>query len=314
MCGQQVEVERLVVLVGTKVQRAPFGRHPRFRDHHAILVLVEHPAPTTHDGVQIVAIEVRDRFGGRLAVVDGQSGIGVAGRLGQRVCHVDPEPGGAAIEPEPHHRFELVGDVGMVPVHVRLAVVEEVQVPLAVGDPRPCRPPEDGLPVVRWQLAARAPTVEEVVAGASVGARRRRQSLDEPDVFGRGVVRDEVDEHPDPVLGCLGDERLGVGGRAELIVDLAIVGNVVATVVQRRAVPGVDPHRVDAELSEIPETRPHPGDVTGAVAIAVRERPHVDLVDDGMPPPLRVGLAWHERTPRSVDGPATGARRLGTTL
>jgi hypothetical protein len=109
-------------------------------------------------------------------------------------------------------------------------------------------------------------------------------------MVGRRVVRDEVDDHPDPVVGRLGDERLGLGRAAELGVDLAIVGDVVAAVAQRRAIPRVDPHGVDPEVAQIAQTRPHPGDVAGAVAVAVGERPDVDLVDDGVAPPVAGGL------------------------
>jgi hypothetical protein len=66
------------------------------------------------------------------------------------------------------------------------------------------------------------------------------------------VVRHEVDEHTDPVSGGLGDELLRVGRGAEPFVDPAVVGDVVAAVVQWRAVPRVDPHGVDPELRGIP--------------------------------------------------------------
>jgi len=40
-----------VVLVGSQVQRTTFDRHPRFGDHHAIVVLVEDPSPAASDRV-----------------------------------------------------------------------------------------------------------------------------------------------------------------------------------------------------------------------------------------------------------------------
>jgi hypothetical protein len=84
----------------------------------------------------------------------------------------------------------------------------------------------------------------------------------------------------------LGDHRIGVVERAEVGIDVAIVGDVVAAVEQRRGIPRTDPEGVDAELGEITEPRPDAVDVADAVAVRVGERPRVDLVDDGAAPPL----------------------------
>ena len=67
----------------------------------------------------------------------------------------------------------------------------------------------------------------------------------------RAVVRHDVDDHPEPEPVRLGDQRLGVGERAEQRVDVAVVGDVVAAVGQRGGVPGGEPEGVDAELGEV---------------------------------------------------------------
>ena len=169
---------------------------PRLGDHHpVVVVLVEHAPPTPHDRVDLVAVVVRQRLGLPPAVVGRRTGVGVAGRLRETVGDVDPEACSATIEPEPHHGLELVGDLGMLPVDVGLALVEQVEVPLPVGHAGPRRTAEHRLPVVGWQLTVVAASVEEVVAGALVGSRRRGERRPEPHVIPRGVVRDEVDEH-----------------------------------------------------------------------------------------------------------------------
>ena len=125
----------------------------------------------------------------------------------------------------------------------------------------------------------------------------------------RGVIRNEVDEDANAVCPRIRDELLGLGGGSELFVDLPVVGHVVPTVEERRAVPRIDPEGVDPETFEVRQASAHAGDVARAVAVAVGERPDVDLVDDRVAPPLvtdgrrRAGI-WvmlhDERTYRTV--------------
>ena len=83
----------------------------------------------------------------------------------------------------------------------------------------------------------------------------------------------------------LGDQRLGFGERPEHRLDRPVVGHVVAGVLHRRRVPGVDPDRVDAQLGDVGQARAQPGDVADPVAVAVGEAADVDLVDDRAAPP-----------------------------
>ena len=121
----------------------------------------------------------------------------------------------------------------MFPVHVGLTLVEQMEVPLTIVDTGPRRPTEHRLPVVRRQFTVGTPSVEEVVAAPVGRARRGRNRGAEPLVVPRRVVRHEVDEDPDPVPSGIRDELLGFGGGAELLVDLPVVGHVVAAVEQR---------------------------------------------------------------------------------
>jgi hypothetical protein len=103
------------------------------------------------------------------------------------------------------------------------------------------------------------------------------------------MVGDDVDEGADAQLPCLGDELLGLGEGAEGRVDGAVVGDVVAAVGHRREVPGVEPQGVHAEFGEVGQPGADAREVSGAVAVAVREAAHVHLVDDGGTPPVVVG-------------------------
>ena len=83
-------------------------------------------------------------------------------------------------------------------------------------------------------------------------------------------------------------KRSAVGERAELRVDVAVVGDVVAAVGERRRVPGTHPDRVDTELGEVRQPVDDAVHVAGAVTVGVGERSWIDLVDDGAAPPLGI--------------------------
>jgi len=82
-----------------------------------------------------------------------------------------------------------------------------------------------------------------------------------------GVVRDEVEPGVDAVAGCLGDQAVEVGERAELGVDVAVVGDVVAPVDVRRRERRARPENVDPEPGEVVELRREARDVTDPVTV-----------------------------------------------
>ena len=75
--------------------------------------------------------------------------------------------------------------------------------------------------------------------------------------------------------------------RAEVGVDGAVVGDVVAPVGVGRGHDRVEPDAVDAEPLEVVERVDDPAQVADAVAVGVRERARVDLVEDAVAPPRR---------------------------
>jgi hypothetical protein len=207
------------------------------------------------------------------------------------VDHVDAEAVDAALAPEAQDVVHRLLDLRVVPVQVGLLGEEGVQVPLTaafVARPRAADGGERGAPGVR------RPAVDAVAPHVPVAPRavRAAQRLLEPRMAVGGVVRDEVHDDLDAAPVGLLDEAVEVLQGPVLRVHVAVVGDVVAEVRHGRAVERRQPDRLDAErrgraVVEVVEASGDPRQVADAVAVGVRERPGVDLVDRTAPPPGR---------------------------
>ena len=258
-------------------------------DQHPVAELVEDRAHLGHDVHRLGAVgrvggqqpEGRPRAIGRP--------VGVRRVVAQLVVldevphDVDAEPVHAAIQPESQDVVHLGPHVRVAPVEVGLLLEERVIVELARGlVPLPGRAAEHAQPVV-GRAAARRGIAPQVPVASRVGAARA--GLEEPGVLVRGVVGDEVEQHPDPArVGGL-DEAIEVGEGAEDRVDVAVVGDVVAEVGHRRPEDRRDPDGVDAEPLQVLEPGRDAREVADPVAVRVLERARVDLVDDARLPP-----------------------------
>ncbi len=276
--GHEGEVERGVQFVGAQVAGEALGvGEPDLADEHgAVLVGDGPPAPV--DVVELVTVDVGVRVAAGHEVR--QQGV-----LGRQRGGVDAHAGHAALEPEAQDVLVLLADGGVRPVEVGLFGCEQVEVPVAVGQSGPGGAAELGLPVVRGEFAVGAAAGAEVEQFPFRAARERRP---EPGVLVGDVVGHDVDEGADAQFACLGDELLRLGEGAERGVDHPVVGDVVAAVLHRGQVPGVEPQGVDAEFGEVGEAGPDAREVAGAVAVAVGEAADVHLVDDGGAPPVVV--------------------------
>ena len=234
-CVEEVEVERRVQLVRAQVlgESIRVG-HPCFGTEDPVpCVLVDDRPPTPVDVVHLVAIPVGVLVGvrrGQQVVARPVGYVGEVGILGKAVRDVDPEPVDAQVQPKPQDVLELVDDLRVGPVQVRLFRREQVQIPLPVGDPGPGRSAEVRRPVVRRQRTVRAAAVAKDVAAAFVTVRAGRQRGLEPLVLVGCVVRHQVDNDPQSVVVRFTDQRLGVVQGAENRVDVAVVGHVVTSV------------------------------------------------------------------------------------
>ena len=284
---EQVEVERLPQALDARVQRHARGVHPRLGDGGTgRVVLVEHGAPLGVDLVHVVAVEQgvgavlrhRGELSGRrqrLAEV-----------LGEHVGDVDTEPVDTAVAPEPQGADEVRPHLGVRPVQVGLRHVEVVEVPLPVRDALPRGPAEHRLPVRRRLGPIGSGALAEDVPLARGRPAAGGESLLEPRVVVRGVVGHDVDDDPDAVGVQPRDELVHVGQGPQARVDVAVVGDVVPAVGERRGVEGAQPDGIHPQFGEVRHTRGDAGDVAEAVGVAVGEAAGIHLVHHGLAPPV----------------------------
>jgi len=90
-----------------------------------------------------------------------------------------------------------------------------------------------------------------------------------------------------PTLVRLPDEGLEIPEGAVVGVHSLVVGDIVATVLERGWIVREEPDRRDAQVLEVVELLRQSGEIADPVAVAVVERTDVQLVDDRVPVPER---------------------------
>ncbi len=126
-------------------------------------------------------------------------------------------------------------------------------------------------------------------------ARRRAPRGLEPRVLVRGVVDDQLGDDAQLQPVRLLEHLAEVVERAVLRVDLVVVGDVVAVVLERRGVERHQPDRVDAEVLDVAELGGEALEVADAVVVGIEEGLDVELVDDRIHVPVRLVARQHER-------------------
>ena len=104
------------------------------------------------------------------------------------------------------------------------------------------------------------------------------------------VVEHELGDDSQPTLVRLPDEGPEIPERAVVGVHSLVVGDIVATVLERGWVVRQEPDRRDAQVLEVVELLRQSGEIADPVAVAVVERTDVQLVDDRVPVPE--GCRW----------------------
>ncbi len=244
------------------------------QQHLAGIFRVEPPAKLANDRV---------RLGQILAVGS------VA--LDQVRNRVQPEPVHPDIEPELHHPPHGLEHGGIVVVQIRLVAEKAVpvigfrdRVPRPVGHFR-VQKNDAGVLVAVVGVAPHIPIALGIVARAARFLK--------PRVLVRGVIQHQLDDHPDSALVRGFQERLEIIQLAVIRMDGGVVGDIVAVVAQRRRKEGHQPQRVDSQVLQVIELLHQAGKIADAVVVAVAERAHVQLVNDGILVPKRLGGFSH---------------------
>ena len=103
-----------------------------------------------------------------------------------------------------------------------------------------------------------------------------------------GVIDHQLDQHLDLPVVRGADEHLKIIERAVAWIHVAVVGDVVAVVLQRRREEREQPQAGDAKTLEVIELQRQAPQLAHAVVVAVEERFDVRLIDDGILVPKRV--------------------------
>ena len=118
-------------------------------------------------------------------------------------------------------------------------------------------------------------------------ALRIGQGVFEPRVLVGGVVDHQVEDDAHSAFVAGGDQAPKVVDGAHLVHDAPVVSDVVAHVLVGGREDGGEPQAVDAQVVQVGDLRQDAGQITDAVAVAVREGPRVDLVEHRPFPPRR---------------------------
>ncbi len=204
--------------------------------------------------------------------------LAVGALLREQVRHrVQPEPVDAQVQPEPQGRQDLLLDRWVRVVEVRLVGEEPVPVVLLadrVEGPVGRLGVDEDDPRVLVLLVVVGPHVVVAVRPVRIGA-----GLLEPVVLIARMVHDKVDDDAHAALVRGVHELDEVRQVTELRKDGGVVRDVVAAVPQRGLEERRQPEAVDAQPLQVVQLGRQPFEVPDAVAVAVLEGTHEDLVE-----------------------------------
>jgi hypothetical protein len=115
-----------------------------------------------------------------------------------------------------------------------------------------------------------------------------------------GVIHDKIEHEPHVTLLDAPEQFVEVGHGAELAHDLAVVANVVSVIGVRRVVVRAQRDDVDAKALDVIQLGGDALKITDSVTVRIFERSRIDLVDNGLFPPLRLVTIDHCGWSRAV--------------
>src|SRR6476646_4477636 len=109
------------------------------------------------------------------------------------------------------------------------------------------------------------------------------------------VAGNEIENYFYFVRVRFGNEAIEIVERSEQRIDIAIVADVVSEIRHRRGINRRYPDRVGAEPREVVEAIAYSLQIADAVAIRVLKGTRIDLIDDPVLPPDKIGHAQSSR-------------------
>jgi hypothetical protein len=95
----------------------------------------------------------------------------------------------------------------------------------------------------------------------------------------------EIENDFQPALMCLVNQRVEISKHTEYRGDIAVVCNVIAEVDHRRWIDWRNPNPINSKPRQVVQPPPNSVRISDAIAIAVPERPRIDLIDNSAFPP-----------------------------
>src|SRR5437764_1063407 len=259
-----------------------------------------------HDAVPLPPLQELAEKAEHVVLLLGLADFRSLGRDDER-HRIHPEAGNAQLNPEPHDLENLRLHLRMRGVKVGLEVIETMEIPslglLVVAPSRLLHAWKYHAVIGARRLLLR-PNVPIAVRRSRVFAR-----LLEPPVLVRGVVDDEVDEHPYAALLRAVSEFDKIANRAVARINAVIIGHVVAVIAMGRDLERHQPDGRDAETMQVVETAHQTLEVADAVGVGIHVGSNRQAIDHCILVPKVID---HGTRPNGIE--ATGSKRVGSVF
>src|SRR5690606_20025990 len=218
---------------------------------------------------------------------------------------IEPEAVHPLVQPEMHDLGDGIHDIRVVEIGVwllRVVALTVIGAGLRITGPVRLLGIGENDPRIGVFLVRIAPDIPVPVPRSRPAAARPL----EPWMLIGGVVDDQFNDDPKAAPFRLCQEAAEVRHRTEGGIQLAVIGNVIAVVEPRAFVEGQQPKRRHAERLQVIEPAGQTGKIPDAIAGAVGESFHMQLINDGILVPGRIAGILLAAPPQGGDDIVAG--------
>ena len=203
--------------------------------------------------------------------------------LGNHADHVHAEAVDSFVAPEFHHVINFLTDLFVFPVQIRLFFGKKVKIiHLGLRIVFPCGTGEAASPVVRLFSVYRIFPDVVVPVWIVFGLF----AFQEPLVLIRGMVYHQIHQHLDFTPVRFLKKLFIVVHSSVVLVNSAVIGNVVAIVILRRLQHRGNPQNINAKLFQVIQFFYNSVDISDSVPIAVVKAFGINLIYNAFFPPV----------------------------